>query len=205
MVDEKITSYAQLFDPKYAGSIVALDDFRAVIGMTAKSLGYSLNTTNDAELAQVELMLEKLKPNIKLFDSDSPKDAMIRGETSIGFMWSAEIAICIEESDVFEAVFPIEGSYLFLDSLAILKGAKNPEAANKFLNFVLKPETSKLITDEFPYTNPNKAALPLLPESYTSNPASNIDPNVFATGEYVQDLLGADLEKYDILWTKFTS
>ena len=202
-VDEDITSYAQIFDPKYAGSIVALDDFRAVIGMAAKSLGYSMNTTDETELAKVDEQLQRLKPNIKVFDSDSPKTPMIDGETSIGFMWNAEIAICMQESDDFQIVFPDEGAYLFLDNLCILKGAKNEENATKFLNFILEPEISKLVSDEYPYLNPNTEAVKLLPDSYKNNPASNIPPQVFAKGEYVQDI-GKDVEKYDAIWTKLT-
>jgi spermidine/putrescine-binding protein len=203
MVDDNITSFADIIDPKYANSIVALDDFRAVIGMTAKSLGYSMSTTDDGELAEVEKQLEILKPNIRVLDSDSPKSSMLNGETAIGFMWNAEIAICLEESDDFVAVFPSEGCYLFIDNLCILRGAKNADAANQFLNFILRPDISKLVADEFPYLNPNAEAVKLLPDSYTNNPASNIDPAIFAAGEYVQDI-GLDVEKYDVLWTKFT-
>jgi len=202
-VSDNITSFAQVFDAKYAGSIVALDDFRAVIGMTAKSLGYSLSTTDDSELAQVEAKLAELKPNIKVLDSDSPKTAMLNRETAIGFMWNAEIAICLEESDDFVAVFPSEGCYLFIDSLCVLDGAKNSDAAHSFLDFILRPDISKLVSDEFPYLNPNAAAVELLPDSYKNNPASNIDPAIFSAGEYVLDI-GSDVEKYDELWTKFT-
>ena len=203
VVDKDITSFKQIFDPKYKNSLVVLDDFRAVIGMTAKSLGYSLNTTNDAELAEVSEALETLKPNIKLYDSDSPKTAMLNGETAIGYMWNAEIAICTEESDDFQVVFPEEGCYLFLDNLSILKGAKNAENAHAFLDFILRPDISKLVSDEFPYLNPNGEAVKLLPDSYKNNPASNVPPEIFAAGEYVQDI-GADVEKYDAIWTKLT-
>jgi spermidine/putrescine-binding protein len=203
-VTDKITSFAQLLEPQYANSIVALDDPRAVIGATAKSLGYSLNATDDAELAVVEASLPALKSNVKLLDSDSPKSALLSGEASIGYMWNAECAICLAEGDNFELVFPEEGCYLFLDNLSVLKGAKNADAANEFINFILRADVSKLVSDEFPYTNPNAAAVALLPDSYKDNPASNIDPDVFAAGEYVIDLSGDDLEKYDRLWTIFT-
>jgi spermidine/putrescine-binding protein len=202
-VAEEITKFSQIFDPAYANSIVALDDFRAVIGMTAKSLGYSLNTTDTAELAETEELLQALKPNIKMLDSDSPKSAMLSGETSIGFMWNAEIAICLQESDDFKAVFPDEGCYLFLDNLSILKGAKNMDNAAAFLNFILRPDISKLISDEYPYLNPNKAAVELLSDDYKENPASNIPSSIIEKGEYVTDI-GADVEKYDAIWTKFT-
>ncbi|MFU0833986.1 MAG: Putrescine-binding periplasmic protein [Oscillospiraceae bacterium] len=203
MVKEPITSFRQIMDPKYQNSIVALNDFRAVIGMTAKSLGYSLNTTDPEELKNVEKQLAKLKPNIKNLDSDSPKSSMLSGETSIGYMWSAEIALCMQESSDFEVVFPEEGCYVFLDNMCILKGAKNYDNANTFINFVLKGEIGKMILDEYPYSSPNKAAVALMPDSYKNNKASNIPPEVIKNGEYVKDI-GADVSKYDSLWTDFT-
>ncbi|WRS27229.1 spermidine/putrescine ABC transporter substrate-binding protein [Oscillospiraceae bacterium MB08-C2-2] len=204
VVTEEITSYKQLFDPKYASSIVALNDFRAVIGMTAKSLDYSLNTTDDAELAQVASAMEQLKPNIAMLDSDSPKSALLSGEASIGYVWNAEIAIAMNESEDFDVVFPEEGCYLFLDNLSVLKGAKNPENALAFLDFIMRPEISKMVSEEFPYLNPNEKAVELLPDSYKNSKASNIPPEVIANGEYVEDI-GEDVAKYDEIWTSFTS
>lgn len=204
LVKEKITSYKQVFDPKYKNSLVVLDDFRAVIGMTSKSLGYSLNPTNDAELAKIGDALKSLKGNIKIFDSDSPKTPMLNGETKIGFMWNAEASICAQKGDKYEVVFPKEGCYVFIDNLCLLKGAKNAKNAQKFINFVLRPEISKLVSEEYPYLNPNKEAVKLLGDSYKKNPASNVDPAIMAKGEFVKDLDGPDLEKYDALWTRLT-
>ncbi len=202
-ITEPITSYRQIMDPKYKESMVALDDFRAVIGMTAKSLGYSLNTTKEDELAKVKEQLAKLKPNIKVLDSDSPKTSMINGETNIGYMWSAEIALCMQENSDFDIVFPKEGCYEFLDNMCVLKGAKNFDNANAFINFVLKGETGKLVLDEYPYLSPNKAAVALMPDSYKNNKASNVPSDVIKNGEYVKDI-GADVSKYDSIWTEFT-
>lgn len=203
MVKEDITSFAQIFDPKYKGSLVMLDDFRAIIGETSKSLGYSMNTTDDTQLAAVGAKLAELKPNVKLLDSDSPKTAMLNGETSIGYMWNAEIAICMQESPDFKIVFPSEGTYKFIDNLCITKGAKNADTANDFLNFLMRPEISKLVSDAYPYLNPNKAAVAILPDSYKNSPASNIPSDVFAKGEFTKDI-GSAVEKYDALWTTFT-
>jgi spermidine/putrescine-binding protein len=202
-VSDKITSFAQILDQKYKNSIVALDDSRAVIGALANSMGYSFNPTDDAILEQVAKKIQDLKPNIKLLDSDSPKTAMLNGETSIGYMWNAEIAICLQESQDFEIVFPSEGCYLFLDNMCIIKGAKNKDNAEKFINFVLRDDVSAKISQEYPYANPNKAAVSLLPDSYKNNPASNIPSEVFAKGQFIQDV-GSKVEKYDEIWTKFT-
>jgi spermidine/putrescine-binding protein len=204
LVKEKITSYKQIFDPKYENSLVVLDDLRAVIGITSKSLGYSLNPTKDSELSKVEAALNLLKGNVKMFDSDSPKTPMLSGETKIGFMWNAEASICMQKGSNFEVVFPKEGCYVFIDNLCLLKGAKNSANAQKFINFVLRADISKLVSDEYPYLNPNMEAVKLLGDSYKKNPASNVDPKIMASGEFVKDLGAKELEKYDALWTKLT-
>lgn len=204
LVKEKITSYKQIFDPKYKNSLVVLKDFRAVIGLTAKSLGYSLNTTKPEELAKVAEQLKLLKNNVKVYDSDSPKTPMLNNETKIGFMWNAEASICAAKSSDYEVVFPSEGCYVFIDNMCLLDGAKNSENAQKFINFVLKPEISKLVSEEYPYLNPNREAVKLLGDKYKKNPASNIDPKVMAAGEFVKNLNAQELEKLDELWTKLT-
>jgi spermidine/putrescine-binding protein len=204
LVKEKITSYKQIFDPKYKNSLVMLKVVRAVIGITAKSLGYSLNTTKPEELAKVAEALKALKNNVKVYDSDSPKTPMLNNETKIGFMWNAEASICAAKSSDYEVVFPTEGCYVFIDNMCLLDGAKNSENAQKFINFVLKPEISKLVSEEYPYLNPNKEAVKLLGDKYKKNPASNIDPKVMAAGEFVKNLDAKELEKFDELWTKLT-
>ena len=202
-VKEDIKSFKQLFDPKYAKSIVILDDYRVIIGAVAMSLGYKLDPENDEQLEKVAARLMELKPNIKLRDSDSPKTAMLNAETSIGYIWNAEIAICIQENPSdFAVIYPDEGSYLFIDSFVILDGAKNQENALKFIDFILRPEISAQISAEFPYTNPNKAAIALLTDDYKKNMASNMPPQAVKKGQFPKSQ-GINLQKYDEIWTRF--
>lgn len=202
-ITEKITSFKQIFDPKYKDSIVALDDFRAVIGMTAKSLGYSMSETDDTKLAEIQKKLLELKPNMKAFDSDNPKALLISGEASIGFVWNAEIALAMAENPDLQIVFPDEGTYLFLDNMCIPKDAKNKENAEKFINFILDPANSKMISDAFPYLNPNAEAIKLMGDSYKNNPASNPPDEVLKKGEFIKDI-GDKVEVYDKMWTELT-
>lgn len=202
-VTDDITSFSQIFDPKYKSSIVILDDYRAIIGAVSRSMGFDMEPP-EKEFAKVDAKLQTLKPNIKLRDSDSPKTAMLNGETAIGYMWNAEIAICLQERpDDFKVVFPKEGCYLFIDSMVILEGAKNMDNALKFIDFILRPEISAMISEEFPYTNPNKAAVENLPASYKDNPASNLDPKIIKKGQFTKNVGAAILNKYDAMWTKF--
>lgn len=201
-IKKEITSYDDLFDPELKGQMVVLDDYRAVIGMTARSMGYSMNETDPAILSQIEEKLLTLKDNICLFDSDSPKSALISGDASIGMIWSAEIALSMEENPDIEVVYPEEGPYVFMDNWAILKGCKNYDGAMQFINFMLDSESAQMVSEEFPYLCPNTVAVEAMGSEYSDNQAKNPPADVIASGEYVKNLDNDTLEIYNEMWTK---
>ena len=89
-------------------------------------------------------VLAKWLPLVKVYDSDSPKTALLNGDVDLGVVWSGEAAILIKEQpEKFEYVLPEEGAHMFIDSLAIPKGAQNVDAAHKFIDYILRPEVSK--------------------------------------------------------------
>lgn len=200
-VKDSITSYKDLIKPEYKNSIVALDDQRVMIGIALKALGYSLNEVDDSKLAQAKDFLTKLTPNIKSFDSDTPKTALITGEASVGVIWNAEAALANQEKSNIDVVYPKEGMYKFIDNFAIPKGAKNKENAELFINFILRPEINKEIVESYPYTSVNKAAKDMLPDTYTNSKASNIPTDEMDKGEFVKDL-GDATAKYDKIWSE---
>ena len=109
---------------------------------------------------------------VKVFDSDSPKTALLNGDVDLGVVWSGEAAILWNQNKKFHYVIPAEGAHQFIDVLAIPTNAKNPDAAHQFINYILRPEVSRLISNAFPYTNPNAAARALLSAEELANPAS---------------------------------
>jgi len=201
-IPEGINSINDIFDKKYKNSIVMLDDIRMVMGLAAISLGYSVNETDPAKVEKIKQKLISLKPNIKLFDSDSPKTSMISGETSIGFMWCAEVALAMQENPNIVPVYPKEGISLMIDNFVIPKDAKHKANAEKFIEFLLRPEISKMVSAEFPYVNPNKAAFELLPDSYKNNAASNPPASALDKAQLVKNL-GDNAQLYDDVWTEF--
>ncbi|MBU5415997.1 ABC transporter substrate-binding protein [Anaerobutyricum soehngenii] len=201
-VKKDITSYDDLFDSSLKNSIVALDDYRAVIGMTARSMGYSMNETDPAVLSKIQDKLLTLKNNVKLYDSDSPKSALISGDCTVGYVWSAEIALAMEENPDIKVVYPTEGAYLFMDNWAIPKGAKNYDNAMKFIDFMLDAENAQMVLEEFPYLSPNTKAVEAMGEDYSKNEAKNPPTEVIKKGEYVKNLDADTLKIYDEMWTK---
>lgn len=171
-VKEPVTGYGDLFSGKYSGRIVVVDDGRELATAALYTLGKDLNDFSAENLAAVRPVLAGWFKQIKLFDSDSPKTALLGGDADLGIVWGGEAAILWSEDQKFQYVLPKEGAHIFVDLLAIPKRAKNIDNAHLFINYLLRPEVSKLISDEFPYTNPNGPARKLLTEDQLANPAS---------------------------------
>ena len=202
-------SWADLWDPAYNGRLVFLDDEREVMGMALEVLGFDRNSTNATELNQAEEKLIELKANILKFDSDEPETAIISGEAWAGLVYNGNASLAYQENTNVEYLCPTEGCTIWFDNLAIPKGAPHKDAALLFIDWVLDPQQSILITAEFPYSNPNKAALDLLkteePEMYDAYMAfsgTNPPDSFLANAKPTIDV-GEATTLYDSLWTDF--
>ncbi|WP_139906125.1 extracellular solute-binding protein [Clostridium thermarum] len=199
-VDFEVKGYADLWDPRLKGSLVVLDDQRAIIGMTLKKLGYSLNETDPQALAEAEKELKALQANIKAYDSDSPKTLLINGEASVGFVWGAEISLAQRENPNIVCIIPEEGLFLQLDNFVIPKTAGNVKAAELFMDFIMQPEISVEISKEFPYANPNRGAWELMDKAILEDIAVYPPEEAVKKGEHLKDI-GEAIEAFDKVWS----
>jgi spermidine/putrescine transport system substrate-binding protein len=167
-----ITGYKDVFDGTHKRRIVVLNDAREIVSWALNSQGLSINEITPGNLEKVKPVLKEWLPQVKVYDSDSPKTALLNGDVDLGIVWSGEAAILYKKNKKFAYVLPKEGAHQFIDSLAIPKGAPNKENAEKFINYILEPEVSKLVSEAFPYTNPNLEARKLLSKADQGNPAS---------------------------------
>lgn len=171
-IKDKVETYADVFQQKNAGRIVVLDDSRELVTWALAHHGKAINDVTPENLKLVRPTLEQWMKLVKVYDSDSPKTALINGDVDIGIVWSGEAALLWVENQKFKYVIPSQGAHQFIDSLAIPKGSPNSDAAHLFINYILRPEVSAIISEEFPYTNPNAEARKLLTDAQRSNPAS---------------------------------
>ena len=128
-VDTLPTSYADLWNPAYAGRLIMIDDSRAIIGATLLTLGYDVNTTDPAQLAEAQTRLAELVKGVKIFDSDSPKTALIGGDADLGIVWTGESALAQREDPAFQYIYPAEGPIRWQDNYAIPSDAAHLDAA----------------------------------------------------------------------------
>jgi spermidine/putrescine transport system substrate-binding protein len=172
-VKEPVAGYGDVFQEKYKGRIVILDDALEIVTWALATLGLGPDAVTKPNLEKVRPILAKWLPLVKVYDSDSPKTPLLNGDVDLGIVWSGEAAILIKEQPgKFAYVLPKEGAHMFIDNLAIPKGAEHVEASHRFIDYVLRPEVSAKISEEFPYTNPNVAARKLLTPEERANPAS---------------------------------
>lgn len=171
-VQEPVRTWADVFNGKHAGRIVVVDDHREMVAWALASLGMPITNVSDIALQRIAPVLERWLPQVAVFDSDSPKDALLNGKADIGIVWSGEAAALWLKDRKYQYVLPREGAHMFLDSLCIPKGAPQKGLAEDFINYCLEPGVSVLISNEYPYTNPNLAARKLLRPEQRENPAS---------------------------------
>jgi spermidine/putrescine transport system substrate-binding protein len=167
-----VTGYTDVFTPEHAGRIVVLNDNREIVTWALYTLGLPINQMTPDALAKARPVVAEWVKLVKVFDSDSPKTALLNGDVDLGVVWSGEAAILWKENQKFKYVIPKEGAHQFIDLLAIPATAKNRDNAHKLIDYILRPEVSKLISEAFPYTNPNMEARKLLTPEQLANPAS---------------------------------
>ena len=191
-IKDDIRNYNDLLNPKYRNNIVLLDDQRIVIGMALQALEYNMNETVDYVLEKAKNWLIKLNPNVKAFDSDSPKTLLITGEVDIGVIWNAEATIAKQYNDNIEIIYPEDGFAISLDNYTIVKGAKNKDNAYKFIDYILRDDVQKKITEEYPYisTTINNMSLSHDELDY-----------ILKNGSYVLNV-GQNISKFDKVWAQ---
>ena len=169
MVDEPIDSWSVLWDPKYKDSILMQDSVRDAFGVTLKYLGYSLNSTDLDELNEAKNLLIKQKPLVQAYVVDQVRDKMIGNEAAIGVIYSGEAIYTQKENPNLEYVIPKEGSNIWIDSWVIPKNAEHKENAEKFINFLCRPDIALKNFEYITYSTPNEAARELIEDESIRN------------------------------------
>ncbi|MBR3595163.1 spermidine/putrescine ABC transporter substrate-binding protein [Candidatus Saccharibacteria bacterium] len=190
---DRLTSYKDLQDPSLVNNLVLLDDQRIIIGAMLQATGHDMNDAHADHLQDSLDFFNQIKPNIKAFDSDSPKTFFITKEVDAGLVWNAEATLAVEENPDLKISYPAEGFALSMDNYVILKGSRHQDAAHAFINYLLRNDVSQKIVDEYPYLSPNKSVASLPDAELTQ---------ILENGSYVKNV-GADIKAFDKLWAKY--
>lgn len=203
--------WSDLWDERLEGEILMQDSVRDAFMVALKKDGHSMNSTDEAELQQAKQDLIDQKPLVQAYVIDQVRDKMIGGEAAIGVIYSGEMLyIQNEVKDLgldydLEYVIPEEGTNLWIDSWVIPKNAKNKENAEKWIDFLCRPEIAKQNFEYITYSTPNKGAFDLLDDEIQNNKAVFPDIDSLKNSE-VYEYLGDEADTmYNDLWKEVKS
>ncbi len=199
MVDGPIDSWGALWDSKYEKNIIMMNSQRDAIGIALKYLGYSLNTLEEKALSEAKQKLIDQCPLVLTWVVDEVKDKMIGGEAALALVYAGDAVYCKGYNEDLEYVIPKEGSNIFFDSMCIPANCKNKAAAEKFINFMCRPDIAAKNAEYIGYSSPSTPARELMGEAGKDPTAY---PDVTKYDLEIFSSLGEKTKIYDELWTE---
>ncbi len=192
MVGGEITSWSAMFDDKYAGEVLLINNSRDALGFSLLSLGYSLNTTDEAEIREAfEKLVDATECNVyqgKVMDEVFGK--MEGGNAAIATYYAGDyLSMAENTNEPLAFVIPEEGSNWFVDAMCVLKDAPHKEEAEAWINFITSTESSLANMDYIWYASPNKEALEQYPAYYEELYGEPLDPAVYEIMAAPQEVL----------------
>ena len=204
-------SWMDLWDPALQGEILMQDSVRDAFMVALKGLGYSMNTTDEGELQEAKELLIAQKPLVQAYVIDQVRDKMIGGEAAVGVIYSGEMLYIQEEVEnlgldySLEYVVPKEGTNLWIDSWVIPKNAKNKENAEKWMDFLCRPDIALRNFEYITYSTPNQGAFDLLEPEIQENKAVFPDVDKLENSEVYRYLGDEEEGIYNALWKEVKS
>ena len=154
-VDEAdVTGWELMWNAKYDDKILMFDNSRDAFGIAQLMLGYSLNTTDEAQLEECAALLKKQKPLVQQYVMDQIFDLMQNEEAWIAACYAGDYVTMADENENLAFYRPENSFNLFMDAMCIPKCAQQKEAAELFINFVCDPEIAAANMDWIAYSTP---------------------------------------------------
>ena len=214
MVEEEITSWSALYDGKYAGNVLLINNSRDAIGEALLYLGYSVNTTDEAEIREAyELVADANRRGVfqgRVMDEVFQK--MEGGNAAIATYYAGDYLSMLENNEDLAFVIPEEGSNWFVDAMCMLKDAPHQREAHMWINFIASTQANLANMDYIWYASPNREALERYPAYYEELYGEELDPELYeimaAPAETLErceaylNLPAKTLSLYNTLWTQ---
>ena len=203
MVEEKPDSWTALWDERYAGKILMIDNPRDAFAIPQKILGYSLNSTDEKELSDVAQMLIEQKPLLQGYVMDEIYNKMESGEAAMVPYYVGDFVCMQDVNPDLDFVYPKEGVNIFVDAVCIPKCAQNYDAAMLYINFLLDPEVALSNAFYIGYATPNTGVLehPDYAEMRENEYLYPSEENMPDT-EYFRNLPQETLDRFSELWNE---
>ena len=199
-----VDSWAVLGNPALKGRVTLLDDIREVIGAGLVYLGYSVNSSDPAEIAAAADQVIKWRSNVRKFDSESYKTEVASGETWIGQGYSTDVAQIMSgegNRDVGFAI-PKEGFVMAFDEMVVMKSSPRKDLAYAFINYVYDGDVAKANLEYIRGPMPVKPGLAQLDPEFRA--MISLTPAQLNAGQVLRDFDGQPgvMDIYNKAWDR---
>lgn len=176
-----LDSLALLFNPenakKLAGcGISLLDSAQEVMPAALAYLGRPPSAKTPQDLEAAMGAVAAIRPHVKKFHSSQYINDLANGDLCLSFGFSGDViqarnrARDAKNGVEIAYMVPKEGATLWVDLMAIPADAPHPRNAQRFIDFILRPENTAAISNTVGYPNPNAKATPLVAEPIRKDP-----------------------------------
>ena len=171
--EEDVTGWELLWNEKYTGKILTFGNSRDAFGIAQLMLGYSINTTDKAELQECAELLKKQKPVLQQYVMDEIFAIMQNEEAWIAPYYAGDCLTMMGENENLDFFLPgHQGFNMFIDAMCIPRCAKEKEAAELFINFLCEPEIAGANMDWICYGTPLSAAKEFIDPEMVNDPVT---------------------------------
>ena len=192
-------------NPDYAGHAFVYDSERDGFLLGLKALGYSVNTTDQAELTAAYDWLRQMDKTIRpSYVTDQVIDGMIDGQKWLAEVYSGDAAAIMLENEDMSYCTPKQGTNVAVDNMVIPANASNPKLANVFINYILDYENSKMISETVGYASVNDQVLKDLsgPGGLYEDNIAYIPRSGYELDEVYYDIPDELRSVYSTMWIK---
>lgn len=197
-------SYLWEYTDQLTNRMTLLDDMRETFGAVLKSLGYSVNSTDPAQVEEAYQRLVELKPALANFQSFGFEDLILGGDLLLVMSYSSDAIPATLEDENLEYVVPASGATLWTDTIVIPKSAPNVDAAYEWINYMLDPAVAADAVSSLFFATPIKPAYEMLSPELKANNDLFPPEQVLAECESLAPV-GEATELYERYWTQLTS
>jgi len=203
LVDIDISGYADLWDSSLRNSIGIIGNYRVINGLALKVLGESYNTEDISKIEAAGKKLLELAPNIRLIKDDNLQDDLLTGEIKVGVMYTSQVTMAKMANPNLKVVFPSEGIGFGIMAGFIPSNAPHPDAAHKFIDYILQQEVAAKCFEWLGYYCTNKAAEEYISDEYKD--FLTLPADFSGDMEMIQRVGPEAEEAHARIWTEFKS
>lgn len=176
LTSEKIDSWKQYF-VRSAGekpTLGEMDEVSTITDVASLALGLPFCDGKPESFKAIQELLLNQKPFVKTYSVTGYIERLAANEVAMQMAWNGDVYKVRQQNPAVKFVYPKEGIELWVDNFAIPAGAKNVDAAKKFITFMMKPENAAAYALASGYPPSLSAARELLPNEMKEAPEFKI-------------------------------